>query len=379
MVCGGHSTGGSSSTDGGLCIDLSKMRNVTVDPEMKTITAQGGALCSDVDDAAGVHDLATVGGTVNHTGIGGLTLGGGYGWLSSAYGLVIDNLLEVEIVLADGSILKASETVNPDLFWAVRGAGACFGVVTTFVYRAYEQKNPVWGGMLALAPPTLVKAIEFANRQMETHTGKHGLMLGLGCPPPAFQPVILAAVFYNGTESEGKEFFAPLLELDPLLNSTAVMPYPSVNGMLNLFATDGDRKALKGSAYLYPLDPKVAEETFNDFAAFVQKVPDAAQSIIIFEYLCADQIIKVPLAATAYANRAAYCNIMVGPRWTDKANDIICRSWAREMAAKFTARLGEQKRSRDVDKDTMDAVGQYGSYDGKSSSHLICTYMFSMS
>lgn len=355
------------------------MRKVTVDPKMKTITAQGGALWSDVDVAAGEHGLATVGGTINHTGIGGLTLGGGYGWLSSAYGLVIDNLLEVELVLADGSILKASETVNPDLFWAIRGAGACFGVATSFVYRAHEQKNPVWAGMLVLAPPALAKAIEFANHQMETHTRKHGLVLGFGCPPPAFQPVILAAVFYNGTESEGKEFFAPLLELSPLVNSTSMMPYSSVNGMLNMVATHGDRKALKGSAFLYPLDPKVAEETFNEFIAFVQKVPDAAQTIILFEYLCVEQIIEVPLAATAYANRAAYCNFMVGPRWTDKANDTICRSWAKEMAAKSTARLEEQKKSRGVDKDTMDAVGQYGNYDGKFSSYLICTYTISTS
>ena len=373
MVCGGHSTGGSSSTDGGLCIDLSKMRNVTVDPEKKTITAQGGALWSDVDAAAGEHGLATVGGTVNHTGIGGLTLGGGYGWLSSAYGLVIDNLLEVEIVLADGNIIKASETANPDLFWAVRGAGVCFGVVTSFVYKAHEQKNPVWAGLLVLAPPVLTKAIEFANRQMETHTGKHGLVIAFGCPPPAFQPVVLVAVFYNGTETEGKEFFAPLFELSPLADHTGVMPYLSVNSMLNMVNTHGDRKSWKGSAFLYPLDPRVAEETFNDFVAFVQKVPDAAQSILLFEYLCAEQIIKVPLAATAYANRAPYCNVLIGPRWTDKANDTICRSWAREIAAKFTVRLGEQKRSRGVDKDTMEAVGQYGNYDGKYPFHLIRT------
>jgi FAD/FMN-containing dehydrogenase len=119
------------------------MRKAEVDPAQKTITAQGDALWADVDEAAAEHGLATVGGTVNHTGIGGLTLGGGYGWLTGAYGLTIDNLLEAELVLADGSIVTASHTENEDLFWAVRGAGACFGVATKFVYRAHEQKNQI--------------------------------------------------------------------------------------------------------------------------------------------------------------------------------------------------------------------------------------------
>jgi hypothetical protein len=363
-VCGGHSTGGSSSVSGGLVIDLSKMRSVSVDPSKKTITAQGGALWSDVDAAAAAHGLATVGGTVNHTGIGGLTLGGGFGWLSCAYGLAIDNLLEVEIVLADGKIVRASEAENTDLFWAIRGAGPCFGVVTSFVYKAHEQKNPVYAGMLVFPPPMLTKVFEFANQQMEIHDGKDGLVVAFGCPPPVFQPVVLTVVFYNGTEDEGKRFFAPLLELGPLADHTAMMPYPALNTIINPVTTHGDRKTWKGSAYLYPLDLKVAEETFNDFATFVQKVPDAAQSVLIFEYFSTDQVIKVPQRATAYANRASYCNVMIGPRWVQEANDSICRGWAREIAAKFTTRFEEDKKKRDVDMMTQEAVGQYGNYDG---------------
>lgn len=349
------------------------MRKVSVDPEKKTITAEGGALWSDVDDAAAEHGLAAVGGTINHTGIGGLTLGGGFGWLSCAYGLAIDNLLEVEIILADGQIAKASETDNPDLFWAVRGAGVCFGVVTSFVYKAHEQKNPVYAGLLVFPPPALAKVFEFADQQMEIHDRKHGMIVAFGCPPPMFQPVVLVGVFYNGTESEGKKFFGPLLELGPLADQTAMMPFPAVNAVFNPVTTHGDRKSWKGSAYLYPLNTKVAEETFNDFVTFVQKVPDAAQSVIIFEYFSTEQIIKVPPTAMAYANRASYCNVMIGPRWVDKENDGICRGWSRELAAKFTARLEEDKKSRGADKMTMQAVGQYGNYDGKYFFHLVFT------
>jgi FAD/FMN-containing dehydrogenase len=127
-VAGGkHATSGSSSTDGGLCIDLSKMRRVTVYAEKKTAKAQGGALWADVDSELAKYGLATVGGTVDHTGIGGLSLGGGYGYLMGQHGLVVDNILEVEFVLADGTIVTASTSQNEDLFWAVRGAGVKFG------------------------------------------------------------------------------------------------------------------------------------------------------------------------------------------------------------------------------------------------------------
>ena len=130
-VAGGkHSSSGASSSNGGLVIDLAKMRKVEIDPLTKTAKVQGGCIWQDVDDAAGDYGLAMVGGTVNHTGVGGLTLGGGYGWLSGRYGLTIDSLLQVQIVLADGSIKTASKDENPDLFWAVRGAGHAFGVVT---------------------------------------------------------------------------------------------------------------------------------------------------------------------------------------------------------------------------------------------------------
>lgn len=363
-VCGGgHSTGGSSSTEGGLCINMSKMRDVVVDPVNKTITAQGGCLWADVDKAAAEHGLATVGGTVNHTGIGGLTLGGGYGWLSSAYGLAIDNLLEVELVLADGSILKASETSNPDLFWAVRGAGSCFGVATSFTYRAYDQKNPVWAGTLVYPPPVLASIVEFADQQVEITTGKHGLVFGFGAPPPAFQPVILVAIFYNGTESEGRGFFAPLLALGPLATMVETIPYSSVNGMLNPLTPHGGRKTMKGSAFLFPMEPAFAQEIFEDFCAFLAKVPEAGATLLMFEYLAAYKITEVAPTATAFANRGNYCNLMVCPTWLTKENDAVCRQWARDITAKFRAELERGKRNG-VDKDTMEAVAEYANYDG---------------
>lgn len=370
-VCGGgHSTSGSSSTDGGVCIDLSKMRTVEVDPEQKTITAQGGAIWADVDSAAGEHGLATVGGTVNHTGIGGLTLGGGYGWLTGAYGLTIDNLLEAELVLADGSIVMTSHTDNQDLFWAVRGAGACFGVATKFVYKAYEQKNQIWAGLLFFPPTRLEKVFEFANQQVEITGGKHAMVVGFGAPPPAYQPMIIAIAMYNGSESEGREFFAPLLKLDPLVDTTAMMPYSSLNGMINAMAPHGDRKTQKGSTFLYPLDPTFVQSVLDDYAAFIKRVPDAGRTAILFEYLSPHQWMKVGPTDTAFASRGNYCNVLIGPTWSAKENDMIIREWSREMASKFQTEFERKKSENGVDKSTMEAVAQYTNYAGMSFSTL---------
>lgn len=147
---GGHSTSGASSSDGGMVVDLTRMRNVSVDPAARTVTYEGGCLFGDVDSALAAHGLATVGGLYNQTGVGRLVLGGGHGFLTARHGLAIDNLVSVEMILADGSIVEVSETQRPDLFWAVRGAGAQFGIVTRFTSRAHPQGD-VWGGALLFA------------------------------------------------------------------------------------------------------------------------------------------------------------------------------------------------------------------------------------
>jgi hypothetical protein len=346
------------------------MRTVEVDPEQKTITAQGGALWADVDSAAAEHGLATVGGTVNHTGVGGLTLGGGYGWLTGVYGLTIDNLLEAELVLADGSIVTASHTENQDLFWAVRGAGACFGVATKFVYKAYEQKNQIWAGLLCFPPPLLEKVFEFANQQVEIIGGKHSMVVAFGAPPPAHQPLVLVVVMYNGSESEGREFFAPLFKLGPLMDTTTMMPYPSLNGMVNAMMPHGDRKNQKGSVFLYPLDPAFAQSVLDDFVAFTKRVPDAGRTVILFEYTSPHQWMKVSPTDTAFANRGNYCNVLIQPTWSAKENDMLTREWAREMASKFQTEFKRKKGEKDIDKSTMEAVAAYSNYDGMRLSTL---------
>lgn len=363
VMGGGHGTSGACSTDGGVSINLSKMRHVSVDPETKTITAEGGCLWADVDSAAEKHGLAAVGGTVNHTGIGGLTLGGGYGYLTSAHGMVVDNLLSVQFVLADGSIVIASESENPDLFWASKGAGIGFGVATSFVYQAYEQKDPIWGGMLVFPKTQMHEVLEFGNKILTDTSGKVFMLVAFSAPPPALQPAVLAVVFYNGTEEQGRAFYDPILKLGPLADMTTVVPFAKMNEMLNGPMFHGARRTMKGSAFLGPLDTKFAEEIFGDYETFIAEVPDAIMTVVAWEFMPYNKILEVPQTATAFANRGAYGNLLFGPGWTDAKNDSACREWTRVMSKKARAKL-EKVKAKGTDATTQQSVGEYGNYDG---------------
>lgn len=395
VVGGGHGTSGAASTDGGLVIDLSRMRAVAVDKQAMTVTAEGGCLWSDVDREAAKYGLAAVGGTVNHTGVGGLTLGGGYGYLTPRVGMVIDNLLAAELVLADGSLVTASEEENRDLFWAARGAGVGFGVFTKFTYRAHEQRETVWGGVLAYAREHLDVLIRFGNEVLVDESGKTLMLLGFAAPPPAHQPVritflsplprstnavemppsssrltsiatqvVLVVLFYNGTEAEGKAYYEPLLRLSPLTNNTSTLPYPAANEMLNVPMAPGLRRTLKGSAFLAPLDTTFAARLFSEYVSFITAHPDAGAAMILLEFFPYKKILAVAQTATAFANRGAYGNIAFGPGWTREENDGLCREWTRKMSV--IARRELERRIRDeegVDEVTRVGVGEYANYD----------------
>ena len=363
---GGHSTSGSSSSEGGIVIDLSDMRRVEVDQSEMTLTAQAGCVWEDVDKAAGEYGLATVGGTVNHTGIGGLTLGGGYGWLSGKYGLTIDNLLEVQVVLASGELVRASEKENPNLFWAIRGAGNAFGVTVEFKYRAYEQKNSVWGGTLIFTDAHVDAICDWINHICAVSQGECASIVGFACPPPTFKPVPVAFVFYNGTEVQAKTFFEPLLKLNPVFDDTTVMPYSHVNGMLNHLVPHGGRKVTKGCAYGLPMSKKFFRSLFDDFSQFIKEVPDAYPSLLGFETYRTEKICEVSNTATAFASRGSYENVAVQLEWREETSDPACRQFARTMAAKFKAEMERGKREGDIVM-KMEGVGEYGNTDGMNS------------
>ncbi|KAI5821448.1 hypothetical protein BZA77DRAFT_256707 [Pyronema omphalodes] len=360
--CGRHSTSGASSTDGGLVIDLSHMRNVVVDPEAMTITAEGGCTWEDVDNAAAVHGLATVGGTVNHTGIGGLTLGGGYGWLSGQHGLVIDNLLSVSIVLANGDIVTASSDENPDLFFAIRGAGQCFGIVTSFVYLAHSQ-GPVYGGILMFpsSPEAISGVTEFMNHLVATSNGESAMIVAISRPPFGGDVAIGCLLFYNGSEEEGKRCFGRLLDMNPLVNQLRQMEYRKVNEMMNPSVGFGGRKILKGSSFLCPVNPGFVMGIVQEVRSFTEEYKDAGKSMVLLEAFSSKAWEKKGMEEMAFANRGPHLSSMVGAVWGDSGIDNACRQWCRKVAGMFTEEFENSKKERGLE---SKAVGEYANYDG---------------
>ncbi|KAL4863969.1 hypothetical protein BDV12DRAFT_206079 [Aspergillus spectabilis] len=348
VKCGGHSVSGTSSSAGGLVIDLSRLNSVSVNTTDKTVTVGGGATWKDVDEAAAEYGLAAVGGTVNHTGVGGLTLGGGYGWLSGAYGLTIDNLLSATIILADGSIITASPASHADLFWALRGAGYNFGIVTSFTFQAHDQPNPVYAGIIAFPPPQVGPVISALNSLfVDTPSPHAGSICIFAQPPGAPVPMVNVVLFYNGTESEGRAYFAPLLSLNPVADMTSSIPYSKVNAIQNPMATYGDRKSFKGVFFNPPLSPEFAGQMLADFSAKLEAEPDLGTSALLFEFYDMSKIVSVPRDATAFASRGTTQNGVINLRWTDSSKDLEHRAWAREMQERWKVNLEGEGKTQD--------------------------------
>ncbi len=240
--CGAHSMSGQSGVDGGLVIDLSGMREVTVDPELRRARAGGGALISDLDAATQAHGLAVPTGMVGHTGIGGLTLGGGMGWLTRQAGLACDNLESVEIVVADGRVLRASAEENPDLFWAVRGGGGNFGVVTEFEYRLHEVGPMIQFALLVWEVERGTEALRAVREAVaDLPRSCYVIVGGLSAPPAPFVPAEHRfkagfALMIAGFGDPGEHAMVVdrlRAALPPLFDTVTPMPYTALNQMFD--------------------------------------------------------------------------------------------------------------------------------------------------
>lgn len=258
---GGHSIPGWSVCEGGVMIDLSPMKAVRVDAQRRTVTAEPGLLLREYDAATQAHGLASPGGEVSHTGLAGLTLGGGLGWLSRKYGLACDNLEEAELVLADGSVVVASERQEAELFWAVRGGGGNFGVVTRFTFRLHPVP-PMFAGF-AMYPIADAEEV-LAHYESLTRGAPDELSLVaamLTAPPAPFvppelrlQPVVAIAGCYVGAVEEGRQAMRPLREFGkPAVDTFAVQPYTAIQQWFDDSVPHGLHYHCR-SEWLNPLD-----------------------------------------------------------------------------------------------------------------------------
>jgi FAD/FMN-containing dehydrogenase len=309
VKCGGHSYPGKSTCDGGMMIDLANMHAVEVDAEMRTATVQGGALLGHLDTASQAQGLITTAGIVSHTGVGGFTLGGGMGRLDRKYGLAIDNLLSAKVVTADGQLRHASAEENPDLFWALRGGGGNFGIVTEFVYRLHPFDDTVYAGFLeyplAEAKNVLGFFAEFeqtlpdeASAEPSLYVNDNGPVLGIG-------------ILYAGSVADGEKIYQPLAEFSkPTVNSLGPDSYAKWQTMFDGALGHGKLNYLK-SGFIVDMTPEFVDALVENFTG--SPLPN-----VWFQHL-GGKTNRVAADATAYSHRDVRFNLGIDTVFTDPA------------------------------------------------------------
>jgi len=318
---GGHNVAGSAVADGALTLDLSLMKGIRVDPAGLTARAQAGVLWSELDRETHAFGLATPGGQISTTGVAGLTLGGGQSWLTGKHGFAVDNLLSVDIVTADGELRHASAQDEPDLFWAVRGAGHNFGVVTSFEYRLHPVSS-VLGGMVIHPFERARDVLRFHQELTASAPDELGCMAAILTGPDGNLVAALVAC-YAGPPEEGERVLAPLRRFGPPLADTiAPIPYPVMQTLLDGAFPHGRHNYWKSG--LTRQLPDVAIDALGEHAARVPS-PFAAVGVGYFGGAGA----RIGKHETAYYPRDLPYDVLMLASWTDPAESERNIGWAR--------------------------------------------------
>ena len=320
---GGHNAAGLSSTEGGVVIDLTPMHHVEVDPEARLARAGGGTTWGQFDAATQAHGLATTGGAISTTGIGGLTLGGGIGWLMRKYGLACDGLVAAEVVTADGQILTANADEHPDLLWALRGGGGNFGVVTTFTFRLHPLTD-VLGGLLVHPAERGRELLQFYREATSQAADELTLFAGLMTSPDGL-PISALVTCHNGEPAQAERDMQPIRAFGPpLADQIARVPYTAQQAMLDEGFPPGLQVYWK-SHFLTGLDDAAIDIMVDHFARITSPL-----SAILLEQL-GGAVARVGIDDTAFRYRNAPYNLAVISRWSDPAEAERHISWTREL------------------------------------------------
>jgi FAD/FMN-containing dehydrogenase len=331
---GGHSVAGNSSCDDGLLIDLSRMKGVRVDPKAATVRVQGGATLGDMDRETQVFGIAAPAGVVSTTGVGGLTLGGGTGWQTRRRGLTIDNLLSVDIVTADGRLRVASASENADLFWAVRGGGGNFGVVTSFEYKAY----PVGPTVLLCCPlfpfEDSGKVMRAFREFVRTAPDEFGAALLFWFIPenPYFpqehhgKPVVIPIMVYIGDIAEGEKLARPIRELGtPLVDLSGPIPWTALQSMFDPFVPKRAQHYYWKNLYIKRTDDEVIEALIKIGASIPSK-----RTYLVWQPLGGGAMSKVGASDTAFGPRDMGYMFEFDSMWVDPAETEMNVAWTRK-------------------------------------------------
>jgi FAD/FMN-containing dehydrogenase len=331
---GGHGVTGRAVADDGLVVDLRAMHGIHVDPGARIARVQGGVTWGDLDRETQLHGLAVTGGRVSTTGVAGLTLGGGSGWLERKLGYSVDNLLACEVVTADGRVLRASEQEHPELFWGLRGGGGNFGVVTSFEFALHPVGPIVLGGMLLFPGFRGDEVLRAFGALMHDAADELGAGVAfITAPPEDFVPVEARGqlacgviVCWSGDPAEGEEAIQPLRDLAPAVDLVQPMPYTAVQGMIDAGNQAGLRNYWRGE-FLAGLPPEAVDALV---AAAAAKPSPNTQLIVVPG---GGAIARVPEDATATIERAAPWNIHILSMWPEAAGDAENIGWTREASS----------------------------------------------
>ncbi|HET8727099.1 MAG TPA: FAD-binding oxidoreductase [Alphaproteobacteria bacterium] len=329
----GHNIAGSAVCDGGLMIDLTPMKSVRIDPRNRTAWVEPGATLGEFDREAQAFGVATPLGINSTTGVAGLTLGGGFGWLSRKYGMTVDNLISADVVTAAGELVRASAEENPDLFWGIRGGGGNFGVVTGFEFRLHEVGPEVLAG-LVVHPYQRTGELLRRYRDLAASAPDE-----LACwvvlrkaPPLPFLPpdvhgkeVVVFAVCYAGDPNAGRQAVEPLMALgQPVGTHVDPMPYVAWQSAFDALLTKGARNYWKSHNFT-----AISDEAIDLTVRYAGQLPTPQCEIFIGQIGGATK--RVPADATAYPHRDAEFVMNVHARWDSPADDRRCVAWAREF------------------------------------------------
>jgi FAD binding domain/Berberine and berberine like len=321
---GGHNVAGRALCDDGIVIDLSAMNGVSVNPELHTVRVQAGALLGDVDRETHPHGLAVPTGVVSKTGIAGLTLGGGTGWLVRKYGLTCDNVLSCEVVTAEGELVTANNEINADLFWGLRGGGGNFGIVTSFLYRAHPVST-VLGGVIAYKRDQAAAMLRYYRDFMPAAPDELTAYAGLISMPDG-TPAAGMMVCYCGDLTEGERVLEPLRAFgSPVFDGIQPMPFPMMQKLVDEMSPDGTHNYWR-STFIRDL----SDEVIDLIIEHGNRMESRLSRIVIQFFGGATG--RVGPADTAFAQRQAEYNVGIETQWTDAAESEKHIGWTRTLS-----------------------------------------------
>jgi len=353
---GGHNVAGRATIDDGLVVDLSPMKGIQVDVDARTARAQGGVLWKEFNRETQVHGLATTGGVVGSTGIAGLTLGGGVGWLMPKYGLALDNLRCADVVMADGRVLRASANENADLFWAIRGGGGNFGIAASLEYDLHAVGPTITGGAVVHPLPRAVDTLRFFRDLCADLPDEMMLVGGLQTAPDGSHAKVVGLVgAHCGSLGEGEAAVRPLKAFGmPILDALGPVPYSTLNNMLDPAFPKGAFNYWKAQ-FLTDL----SDDAIRTLVMAFEACPSPMSQIIIEHFHGAAS--RIPLASTACALRTTGFNVVVISQWTSPMETERNIAWARNTFTSLAPFLAPTRYVNYLEDETVDpAAVAYG-------------------